>query len=260
MIKTALITGASGGLGLEFARLFAARKCNLVLIARNREKLETIKQELEQKYLIHVQIIVQDLTENNAAETVYHKLSVLGISVDYLINNAGFGDNRAFLDTDWNRQEQMVRLNILSLMRLCHLFGNDMKKQHEGRILNVASIASYSAGPYMSVYFATKAFVLSFSEALSEELRPFGVTVTALCPGLVATGFESASRMENCRMLKLMKAAPAEKVAKDGFCAMMKGRVSVVSGSMAKPFVFLSRIAPRSVSRKFTKYMTKPNP
>ena len=260
MIKTALITGASGGLGLEFARLFAARKCNLVLVARSREKLEKIKQELEQEYLIHVLTIVQDLTENDAAETVYHKLSVLGISVDYLINNAGFGDNHAFHDSEWNRQEQMIRLNILSLMQLCYLFGGDMKKRRKGRILNVASITAYSAGPYMSVYFASKAFVLSFSEALSEELRPFGVTVTALCPGLIATGFESASQMENCRMLKLLKAVPADKIAKDGFRAMMKGRVSAVSGSMAKPFVFLSHVVPRSVSRKFTKYMTKPDP
>ncbi len=147
MIKTALITGASCGLGYEFAKIFASRKCDLVLVARNKEKLEEIKTELEEKYPVNVIVIARDLTESDAADTIYNKLKILGIRVDYLVNNAGFGDNNGYFDTEWQRQEQMVKLNVLALMHLTHLFGNDMRRRGDGKILNVASIAAFMPGP-----------------------------------------------------------------------------------------------------------------
>ena len=146
MIKTALITGASGGLGYEFAKIFAARKCDLVLVARSKEKLDEIKAELEEKYAVNVLVIAKDLTESSAANEIYERLGILGVRIDYLINNAGFGDNNCYFDTEWQRQEQMVKLNILSLMHLTYLFGNDMRRRGEGKILNVASIAAFMAG------------------------------------------------------------------------------------------------------------------
>lgn len=258
MIKTALITGASGGLGYEFAKIFAARKCDLVLVARSKEKLDEIKAELEEKYAVNVLVIAKDLTESSAANEIYERLGILGVRIDYLINNAGFGDNNCYFDTEWQRQEQIVKLNILSLMHLTHLFGNDMRRRGEGKILNVASIAAFMAGPYMSVYYASKAFVLSFSQAIGAELRPYGVTVTALCPGPTTTGFEAAANLENSRMFKLFKPAEASAVARTGYAAMMKGKTVAFQDFVTHSTTVLSRIFPRCMSTAVAKYVNSP--
>lgn len=258
MIKTALITGASGGLGYEFAKIFASRKCDLVLVARSKDKLAEIKEELEDKYGVNVFIIAKDLTEDGAVDAVYSRVSVLGIRVDYLINNAGFGDNNCYFDTEWQRQEQMVKLNVLALMHLTHLFGNEMRRRGEGKILNVASIAAFMPGPYMSVYYASKAFVLSFSQAVGAELRRDGVSVTALCPGPTVTGFEAAANLEKARMFKLFKPAEASAVAKTGYTAMMKGKSVAFQDFATHSVTVLSRMFPSSMSTAVAKYVNSP--
>lgn len=255
MIKTALITGASCGLGYEFAKIFASRKCDLVLVARNKEKLEEIKTELEEKYPVNVIVIARDLTESDAADTIYNKLKILGIRVDYLVNNAGFGDNNGYFDTEWQRQEQMVKLNVLALMHLTHLFGNDMRRRGDGKILNVASIAAFMPGPYMSVYYASKAFVLSFSQAIGAELRKDGVTITALCPGPTATGFEAAANLEKARMFKIFKPAVAADVAKTGYFAMMKGKSVAFHDFATYSVTVLSKIFPSCMSTAVAKFV-----
>ena len=255
MIKTALITGASCGLGYEFAKIFASRKCDLVLVARNKEKLEEIKTELEEKYPVNVIVIARDLTESDAADTIYNKLKILGIRVDYLVNNAGFGDNNGYFYTEWQRQEQMVKLNVLALMHLTHLFGNDMRRRGDGKILNVASIAAFMPGPYMSVYYASKAFVLSFSQAIGAELRKDGVTVTALCPGPTATGFEAAANLEKARMFKIFKPAAAADVAKTGYFAMMKGKSVAFHDFATYSVTVLSKIFPSCMSTAVAKFV-----
>lgn len=258
MIKTALITGASGGLGYEFAKIFASRKCDLVLVARSKDKLDAIKAELEEKYPINIITIAKDLTEDSAADTIYNKLNILGIRVDYLVNNAGFGDNNCYFDTEWQRQEQMVKLNVLALMHLTHLFGNDMRRRGDGKILNVASIAAYMPGPYMSVYYASKAFVLSFSQAIGAELRKDGVTVTALCPGPTVTGFEAAANLEKALMFKLFKPANAADVAKTGYFAMMKGKSVAFHDFATRSVTILSKVFPSRLTAMAAKVVNSP--
>ncbi len=258
MTKTALITGASGGIGYELAKIFAGHKINLILIARSKDKLENIKKELEEKHGVSVLVLAKDLTESGAAREVYDKIKTLGIDVDYLVNNAGFGDNNAFHETALSVQENMVRLNVFELMQFTYLFGNDMKKRQKGKILNISSIAAFSPGPYMSVYYASKAFVLSFSEAIAEELLTYGVTVTCFCPGPTRTGFVYTADLEKARMFKFFKPANAESVAKQAFVSMMKGRTVVVAKGV-KSTTLLSRLSPRIVCRKFSKWIDSPS-
>ncbi|MDE6442233.1 MAG: SDR family oxidoreductase, partial [Clostridia bacterium] len=195
MNNTALVTGASGGLGLEFAKLLAKDGNDLLLVARNGHRLEEIKDELEKAHGVKVYFLACDLTQDDSANKVYDYAKENSLQIDVLINNAGFGDFGNYLDSVWEKQRDMINLNVLALMRLTYLFVPEMKERGKGKILNVASIASFQPGPLMSVYYASKAFVLSFSEALAVELKKTGVTVTALCPGPVRTCFEKAANL-----------------------------------------------------------------
>ncbi|MBQ7874585.1 MAG: SDR family oxidoreductase [Oscillospiraceae bacterium] len=255
MNKTVLITGASGGIGLEFAKIFASKGDNVILVARSEDKLIRIRKYLEEKYHIFARFYAKDLTLPNAAKELFDEIVSDGCKVDYLINNAGFGDNRAFLHADWETHEKMVKLNVLALMELCYLFGRAMYNRGGGKILNVASVAAFSAGPYMSVYFASKAFVLSFSEALAEEFKNRGVSVTCLCPGPTESNFGNASDYGKSNAFRFMKLAKAEEVARTGYKAMMSGKTLSYHGINVKAMTFLTRIVPRSVSAKFTKFM-----
>jgi len=251
--KTALITGASGGLGLEFAKLCAAKRYNLVLVARNESKLNALKSELEEQYQIEVSVYAADLSRKYAALDVFRYTSEHEIDVDVLINNAGFGDSGTFADSDWSRQYEMVQLNVVALMQLTHCYLKPMLKKGSGKILNMSSVAAFSAGPYMSIYYATKEFVRSFSEAVAEEVKGTGVTVTAFCPGPTSTGFEKAAQMKDSKMFS--KSANAKDVAKAGVKAMEKGRTLSYHGAFTKFMNIASRIVPRSVARKFSKKM-----
>lgn len=250
-IKYTLITGASGGIGYEFARIFAKEHHNLILVARNIDKLKHIKLELESKYKIIVRVFVIDLSKKDAANELYKKVKEENLCVDHLVNNVGVGDWSEFLDSNWNRQYDMVQLNITSLMQMTYLFGNDMKENGKGHILNLSSVAAFSAGPYMSIYYASKGYVLSFSQSIAEELKDTGVKVTAYCPGPTATGFEKEAKMKNSKMFTFIKPANAKSVAEYGYKKMIRGKMVVYHSLFTNVSNIMSRILPRSIVRKF---------
>lgn len=257
MKQLCLITGASGGIGMEFARVFAKNGYDLILVARNRERLDAVKAELEAESETQVTVCPADLTSADQIEQLYEHLISVGAQVDTLVNNAGFGDLGAFLDSDWRRQQALIDLNITALVRLTYLFGSEMKKRGAGRIINLSSVAAFSAGPYMSLYYASKSFVLSFSEALSEELKGSGVTVTALCPGPTETGFERNAGMEKSVMFSRFKPASAEDVAEAGYQAAMRGKSVKYHGFVTQSYRFLARLLPRSLLRRIAAGMNR---
>ena len=254
--KTALVTGASGGLGLEFARLLAKKHYDLVLIARNEGKLNSIKDELEKAHGITAWVCSADLSKVDAALGVYQFTQARDLEIDVLINNAGFGDSGKFAQCNWQKQYEMVQVDITALMQLTHCYLPGMIEHKHGKILNLSSVAAFCAGPGMSVYYASKAFVRSFSEAVAEEVRGTGVTVTALCPGPTATGFEAAADMGNDSKM-FRKAAKPEDVAKAGLRALRLGKVLCYQGAFTKCMSFLSRLVPRSVTRKYAAKMDR---
>ena len=249
MKKTALITGASGGLGLSFVNLFAKDGYDLVLVARNGNRLEEIKKEIEEKYNIKATVVAKDLCTPDGAQQVYDATKQAGIKVDVLVNNAGFGDFGEFYKSDINKQVKMIDLNCTALMSLCHLYLPDMLEQKNGNILNVDSIAAFQAGPLMSVYYATKAFVLSFSQALTRELKGTGVKVTCLCPGPIRTNFDNAADLGESGLFKNLKVWNPDDVAKFGYKKMQKGKSLCVCGFVNKLIVFANRLAPRCLVR-----------
>ncbi|MBE6767871.1 MAG: SDR family oxidoreductase [Ruminococcaceae bacterium] len=253
MANYTLITGASGGIGFALARQFAAGGHPLILVARSEGRLSERKAELEKEYGVAVEILPQDLTQPHAARQVYDAVATQGWTVDILVNNAGFGDFVSFVDADWQHQEDMVTLNVTALMQLTHCFARAMREQGGGRILNVASLAAVAPGPYMATYYATKAFVLSFSEAMSEELREYGITVTALCPGPTESNFEAAANLKSGNLFSALPVERAETVARRGYKATMKGRAVRYCGITVCVMSFLSRLTPRWLNRKATK-------
>jgi short-subunit dehydrogenase len=255
MKKTALITGASSGIGLELAKIHALKGDNLVLVARSTGKLEELKNELEPKHGISVYIIGKDLSKLNSAAEVYEELKGQNIAIDYLINNAGFGDSGFFFDSNWEKQEQMINLNITSLTHFTRLFLKDMVERKNGKILNIASTAAFQPGPTMSVYCATKSYVLSFSEAINNEVKDFGVTVTALCPGATTSGFQAAASLEGSNLFEGKKLPTSAEVAKFGYKAMMKGKSVAIHGTMNSIMAASVRFTPRWLIVKIARMM-----
>ncbi len=245
MRETALITGASKGIGKEFAVLFAERNCNLVLVARNADQLQELKEALSVKHGVRIHMIVKDLSAPNAVIELFQEVKALGVDVDYVVNNAGFGDHGAFVDTQWERYDNMITLNVKVLTQLSHLYANDWVGRKKGRIVNISSTAAFQPGPMMAVYFATKAYVLHFSEALNQELSKEGITVTTLCPGPTRTHFLEDSGMKAARLVKNVKVATPRSVAKLGVKAMLKGKPVVIHGAMNKVAPFAIRFLPR---------------
>ena len=253
MSKTALITGASNGIGYEMAKVHAMKDSNLVLVARNKSKLDVFKDELERKYKVWVYTIGKDLSQPNAAKEVYDELKTKSISIDYLVNNAGFGDFGPFAESDWGKQEQMINLNVTTLTYFTRLFLTDMICRGGGKVLNVASTASFQPGPTMAVYFATKAYVLSFSEAVNDEVRKYGITVTALCPGPTHSGFQAGATRSGSKLLERNNLATSKEVAEYGYKAMMKGKAVAIHGIKNVLMANSVRFAPRSLVVKLTR-------
>src|SRR5450759_699930 len=253
MSKTALITGSSNGIGYELAKVLAQKDNNLVLVARSKDKLDELKNELEKSHNIWVYTIGKDLSLPGAASEVYDELKTKSITIDYLVNNAGFGDFGLFAQSDWNKQEQMINLNVTALAHFTRLFLPDMIRRGGGKILNVASTASFQPGPTMSVYFATKAFVLSFSEAVNNEVREHGITVTALCPGSTKSGFHSVAAMEGRKPPERNNFPTSRKVAEFGYRAMMKGKAVAIHGFKNSIMANSVRFAPRSLVVKIAR-------
>lgn len=228
MRKNALITGASSGIGKEMAKIHAEQGGDLILVARSQEKLENLKSELEQQHDIQVKIIVKDLTHTDAPRQIYEECKAKGIEVDYLINNAGFGGRGKFHEREWEQDQAMIQLNILALTALTRFFLPDFVSRNSGKVLNVSSTASFMPGPLQAVYFATKAYVTFFSNALAEELHDTNITVTALLPGATETEFAKVSGMDKTNLFE--KTVSARSVASDGYQGMLKGKLDVVSG------------------------------
>jgi len=250
----ALITGASGGIGLELARLCAKGGHDVILVARNREKLDEISKYLSGMYGVRAEVIAADLTEPEAPQAIMGQLETLGLGVDVLINNAGFGGWGLFGRAELGRQLDMIQVNVVALTVLTRLVLPRMVSQRRGRILNVGSTAGFAPGPLMAVYYATKAYVISFSEAIDNELRGTGITVTALCPGPTRTGFAQESGMVGSNLFgspSVMEAAP---VAAAGYAGMMKGKAIVVPGLANKLLIQSIRISPRWAVRLITRW------
>ncbi|HLN21361.1 MAG TPA: SDR family oxidoreductase [Bacteroidales bacterium] len=244
--KLALITGASSGIGKELAYIHAEKGDDLIITARSAKKLDDLRKDLENRYKVHVTVIVKDLGIKSAASEIFNEVTSKGLIPFYLVNNAGFGDFRMFAESDWEKQEQMINVNITALTHLTRLFLPEMIRNGGGKILNTASLASFQPGPTMSVYFASKAFVLSFSEAINNELNDKGITVTALCPASTDTLFHEVT-VGDPGLLKERKMDSARDVALFGYRAMMKGKPVAVYGFRNRMLVFLSRFVPRSV-------------
>lgn len=250
MKKTALITGATSGLGYEFVKLFAEDGYNLVLVARDRKKLEEIKQSYNN---IEVAVIAKDLSVQGAPVEVFEEVEKQGFAIDILVNNAGFGLMGRFDELDIQKQLNMIQLNIAALTELTYYCLQKMKQRNSGRILNVASTAAFQPGPLMAVYYATKAFVLSFSEALVEELAGSAVTVTTLCPGPTKTNFGSVANVEGTKMFS--RAMASDIVAKKGYEALMSGKRVIVTGGFNKAGALGAKFMPRSIAAKIAKYI-----
>jgi len=248
-VKTALITGASGGIGLDLARCFARDGHALILCARNKIKLDDAAEELCKLGAPIVSVIPADLAQPGAARKLFDDCDRAGLQVDFIVNNAGFGAHGHYQDLNAKDEAEMLQLNITTLTELTRLFLVPMLARKSGRILQVASTAAFQPGPYMAVYYATKAYVLSYSEALAEELKDTGVTVTCLCPGATSTGFAARADMADALLFRLA-AMPSPPVAEMGYRGMMNGKTIVITGLMNKISVFSLRLGPRVLVRK----------
>jgi short-subunit dehydrogenase len=254
--RYALITGASSGIGYELAKLFAQDGYHLILVARTKEDLEKAATEFSQ-YGIDVVTIARDLFDRNAPFEVYDEVKSKGLTVDILVNDAGQGQYGLFVDSDINRLLDIIQLNVSSLTAMTHLFLKDMVARNEGKILQLASIASQLPGPWQAVYHATKAYVLSFTEALIRELKDSAVSMTALQPGATNTDFFNKAEMQDSSILDTTLSDPAE-VAKDGYQALMKGDDKIVTGLNKNDIVGVSNIMPESMVAAQTEKMQEP--
>lgn len=248
--KYALITGGTSGIGYELARNFARDGYNLILVARNAELLQKTTDELKQQFGVEITPLAEDLFENEAAERIYNKTKEMGIEVDVLVNNAGQGEWGPFVETELQRDLDIVQLNICSLIALTKFFLRDMVQRNEGKILQLGSEAGTTPAPYFSTYAATKAFVISFSVALSDELRDSNITITVLLPGATDTDFFHKAGQEDTVTYREKDLMSPEEVAKDGYEALMKGESKIISGAKTKMHVFMSDLLGAKASAK----------
>jgi short-subunit dehydrogenase len=242
---TALVTGGSGGIGLGLAKELARNGHSVVLVARKRDPLEAAAGHIEGKYGVRATVFATDLADPIAPARIHEGMLDQGIDIGILINNAGFGAGGPFIDTEVDRELDMIQVNVTAVIHLTKLFLPPMVKRRRGRVMNLASTAAFQPGPLMSVYYASKAFVLSFSEAIAEELRNTGVTVTALCPGPTETGFAAEANIGRSRLFHYSPVADPEDVARYGYRAMMKGERVAIPALRDKLMIQAERITPR---------------
>ena len=253
--KAALVTGASAGIGRDYAHLFAADGHDLLLVARRRDRLEQLAATLRANHGVEVLVIPADLTDPTAPTQIF--AAAQSREVEFLLNNAGYGSNGAFVEQDRKRELDMLRVNVGALVELTHLFLPAMLRRGRGRILNLGSVAGFQAGPLMATYFASKAFVNHFSEALWHELDGTGVSVTVSCPGPVATEFAGIAGSDRSNLFR-RGADKSTLIAAEGYRAMQKGRRLVVHGAKHRLLLQLLRLAPRSVAHKIFAWFNKP--
>ncbi|CAN7219263.1 SDR family NAD(P)-dependent oxidoreductase [Rossellomorea sp. LjRoot5] len=247
MNKTVLITGASSGIGLNFCHKFAGSGHDVILVARSEEKLLALSQEIMNKYGVEAHVFISDLSKPQASKKLYGEIKAQGIRVDILINNAGFGLFGEFEETELSKELDMIQVNITALTELSKYIGKEMVSRKNGRILNVASTAAFQPGPLMAVYYATKAYVLSFSEALANEWAKHGVKVTALCPGATKTGFSDAAELQSSKLFQ-SGVMSVEDVVEEGYKQMMtKDKVVIVPGMKNRILTQAIRFMPRKM-------------
>jgi short-subunit dehydrogenase len=247
----ALVTGASAGFGVEFAKLFARDGYSVILVARREDRLKQLAVELKAlNAKISVWTMAMDLSATGAGKSLFAQVQALNLSVDFLINNAGFGSGGEFTQLPLKDELQMIDLNVRTLVELTHIFLAPMRARNFGRILNVGSTAGFQPGPFMATYYASKAFVNSFSEALHEELRGTGVTCTLLAPGATATEFAQVAKADKSRLFKMMPMRPATAVVRLGYDGMMNGRAICIPGVLNRIGVQSLRLSPRAAVRR----------
>jgi short-subunit dehydrogenase len=245
---TALITGASSGIGAELAKLCAAGGYDLILVARNTAALEELAAALSRAHGIRASALPADLSDPAAPQQIFDATQLSGANIEVLINNAGFGLQGAFAGNDWTTEARMIQVNITSLAHLTKLYLPGMVRAGSGRILNVASTAAFVPGPFMAVYYASKAFVVSFSHAVANELKGTGVTLTVLCPGPTTTNFfEVAGNADSNLSIGKGAFMTAEAVAREGYGAMKAGKVEIIAGARNRWTVLSTRLAPRTM-------------
>lgn len=256
--KWALVTGASSGLGVDFAEQLAARGAHVVLVARREDRLREVAERIEAGHGVKTEVIAMDLGADGAAEALHGAVQSRGLQVDLLVNNAGFGQYGFDLEIPWERARTMLQLDMVTLAHLTRLFGRDMAERGHGRILQVSSIGAYQATPTYAAYSAAKAFVLHYSEALDFELRPTGVSVTTVSPGVTATEFLERSGQKPTRYQRLFMMKSAD-VARIGLDAALKGRRSIIPGLLNAALAFSLRFMPRSLQH-FVAFLTMKQP
>jgi uncharacterized protein len=249
--KTALITGASVGIGRDLAELFAADGHHVILISRNEAQLQQVAADLRSKHGITATVIAKDLSIPGAPGEIFDAVQKTGTAVDFLINNAGFGSHGPFAESDIANELAMIQVNIAALTHLTRLFLPGMLARRSGRIMNLASLASFFPGPLMAVYYATKAYVLSFSEAIHTEVAGSGVTVTAVCPGPTTTEFGKRAGISVSKLFS-RGVMTSPDVARIAYHAMMRGQRTIVTGFTNKLFAFAARFVPRGMAARVT--------
>ncbi len=255
--KTALVTGAASGLGFEFSQLLAKDSYNLILIDIDAKNLEYAQKRIQKTYNTNVQILVKDLSKPNIAQEIFYDIK--DTQVDVLINNAGFGLFGAFSDTKWQRESEMINLHINTTTQLTKLFLKGMVKRDNGMILNISSLAAFLPGPLMAIYYASKAYILSFSEAIANELKGTGVTVTALCPGQTKTSFQGVVSCTSSKNKEAFNMACPKGVANYGYKAMLKGKTVAIPGRFNKFLATLSRFVPRKMTTSIVRKIQEKN-
>jgi len=256
--QTVLITGASAGLGFEFAHLFARDHYNLVLVARSGPKLNELAEQLRAVHGVQTKVIPLDLGLPQASQTLFDETQRAGIHVDILVNNAGYGMSGEFARIPLEESYGQIQLNIMALTLLTRLYLGPMLQRHSGKIMNVASTAAFQPGPLMAVYYATKAYVLSFSEALADELRNSRVQVTCFCPGATLTEFQKRAQTENSRLFQSLAPMDAKTVAADGYRALSEGKTLAISGLKNWLVAESVRFAPRKWVTAISRWVAEP--
>jgi uncharacterized protein len=254
MSKTALITGASSGIGYELALLLARDGFDCILVARGHDKLNELAARLESEFRVKTLVLPKDLSKPTAVDEIHEEVSAASMQVDVLVNNAGFPVFGLFTDTDVHAELEMLQVNVVALTQLTKLYLKGMIARRYGRVLNLASTAAFLPGPLMAVYYASKAYVLSFSEALANELRGTGVTVTALSPGPTRTGFQKRGQLEDSRLVQ-GQIADARSVALAGYRGLMAGKAIVIPGFTNKLIPWIVRVSPRSMVPRVVRRM-----
>jgi len=254
----ALITGASSGIGYELAKIFAQNQINLILVARQRPALTQLADQLTAQFQITVVVLAKDLSVVSEVKALVNEVRQLHLNIEYLVNSAGFGDYGPITTTDWNKELMMMNLNMIALTYLTKEYAQEMVKLGRGKILNLGSTAAFLPGPFMAIYYASKAYVLRLSLAVAEELKGTGVSVTTLCPGPTASKFQFTAQLENSKIFNHQKLPTAAEVAEFGYRAMMAGKTYAIHGWKNKTIVWLLRVIPIAFQLRLVRHMQEP--